>query len=128
GQKQLFPNGIPECGTDALRYTLCSQDIKNHFIDFDINICHSNTRFFNKIWQATKFTITSYEQFKLHTQDVVDFRELVLTDMDRYILSRLSNAVNRINKSMNSYNLHIATDVIKRFLYGDFCDVYLVSD
>ena len=24
GQKQLYPNGIPECGTDALRFALCS--------------------------------------------------------------------------------------------------------
>lgn len=24
GQKQDFPNGIPECGTDALRFALCS--------------------------------------------------------------------------------------------------------
>lgn len=24
GQKQDYPNGIPECGTDALRFALCS--------------------------------------------------------------------------------------------------------
>lgn len=24
GQKQDFPNGIPECGTDALRFALCA--------------------------------------------------------------------------------------------------------
>lgn len=26
-QKQMFPNGIPKCGTDALRFTLCSYQI-----------------------------------------------------------------------------------------------------
>jgi len=28
GQKKLFPTGIPECGVDALRFTLCSQAIQ----------------------------------------------------------------------------------------------------
>ena len=24
GQREMFPNGIPECGTDALRFALCA--------------------------------------------------------------------------------------------------------
>lgn len=27
--KKMFPNGIPECGADALRMTLCSHNIKS---------------------------------------------------------------------------------------------------
>lgn len=127
GQKTLFPKGIPECGTDALRFTLCSQDIKSHFVDFDVNMCHANSRFFNKIWQATRYTIISHEQFNLPVLDEVDLKKLTLSDMDRYILSRLSNALGRIEKSMTVYNLHIATGALKSFFYGDLCDVYLVS-
>lgn len=127
GQQKLFPNGIPQCGTDALRLTLCSQDIKSHFVDFDVNMCHANSRFFNKIWQATRYTITSYERLNLHIHNAVDLKGLQLTDMDRYILSRLSNAIGKIDKGMNSYNLHIATGALKSFFYGDLCDVYLVS-
>lgn len=26
---KMFPKGIPECGTDALRFTLCSHNIKS---------------------------------------------------------------------------------------------------
>jgi valyl-tRNA synthetase len=29
GQKKMFPSGIPECGTDALRFTLCSHNVKS---------------------------------------------------------------------------------------------------
>lgn len=127
GQQKLFPNGIPECGTDALRFTLCSQDIKSHFVNFDVNTCHANSRFFNKIWQATRYTITSHERFNLHVRDIVELKHVQLSDMDRYILSRLSNAILRIDNAMDSYNLHIATAALRSFFYGDLCDVYLVS-
>ncbi|KAJ6643552.1 Valine--tRNA ligase [Pseudolycoriella hygida] len=125
GQRKLFPNGIPQCGMDALRFTLCSQDIKSHFVDFDVNVCHANSRFFNKIWQAARYTITSHERMDLQISDVVQLDMLEMTDMDRYILSRLGNTLEKVDKAMNSYNLHLATGALKSFFYADLCDVYL---
>lgn len=75
GQRKMFPQGIPECGTDALRFTLCSHNIKSHFINFDIQEVHTNKLFFNKIWQATRYTIGFCERLNL------DLRSLE-TDMD----------------------------------------------
>lgn len=38
GQKQDYPNGIPECGTDALRFALCSYMSQgNYIIKFQID-------------------------------------------------------------------------------------------
>lgn len=31
GQRKMFPQGIPECGTDALRFTLVSHNIKSKY-------------------------------------------------------------------------------------------------
>lgn len=28
GQKEMYPNGIPECGTDALRFALCAYTLQ----------------------------------------------------------------------------------------------------
>lgn len=36
GLKKMFPEGIPECGADALRFTLCSHNIKSKFLSFTV--------------------------------------------------------------------------------------------
>ncbi|KAL4706130.1 hypothetical protein ACJJTC_012929 [Scirpophaga incertulas] len=114
--------GIPNCGVDALRFTLLSHDIKSHFVNFDINICHSNKLFGNKIWQSIKYTQFSFA--KLKDIDVIITRE-DLTYFDRWILSRLSDMVKNVNLAMDSYDFHIATKALRSFIYNEFCDVYL---
>lgn len=125
GQKKMFPFGIKECGVDALRFTLLSYNIKQHFISFDITDCHTNKLFFNKIWQATKYCLNSAEKMKLRISDMKSLEGLQLSDMDRWILSRLSNTIKTVKSSMDTYDFHFATLAIKNFLYTNFCDVYL---
>ena len=36
GQKQDYPNGIPECGTDALRFALCAYTAQGRDINLDV--------------------------------------------------------------------------------------------
>lgn len=35
GQKTMFPQGIPECGSDALRFTLLSHNVKSKYSKTD---------------------------------------------------------------------------------------------
>jgi len=42
-QKNLFPKGINACGTDALRFTLCSHNPKGSFGKKELQeTCHAN--------------------------------------------------------------------------------------
>ncbi|EFA00421.1 valine--tRNA ligase [Tribolium castaneum] len=122
GQKKMFPSGIPECGADALRFTLCSHNIKSHFIDFDVQECHTNRLFCNKIWQATKFTNNAVETAR-EWLGPIDTHQLGL--MDRWILSKLSGMVDVCRQGMHNHDFHQVTAAIKEFLYFQFCDVYL---
>ncbi|XP_059614663.1 valine--tRNA ligase [Phlebotomus argentipes] len=119
-----LPNGIPECGIDALRFTLCSYNIKNHFINFDMAECLTNKLFFNKIWQATKFTIKAFENIKPKTEDLVIKHE-DLMEMDRWILEKLASTQRIVRDSIDQYNFHLATAALKTFFYSNFCNVYL---
>ncbi|XP_039761700.1 valine--tRNA ligase, mitochondrial 1-like [Pararge aegeria] len=123
-QKTNFSNtnGIPECGVDALRFTLLSQDIKSHFINFDVSQCHANKLFCNKIWQSIKYMQICYGKLKNNDEEVTIND---LTYFDKWILSRLSNMVEKVNDSMDTYEFHIAAKSLRTLIYNEFCDVYL---
>ncbi|CAH1642440.1 unnamed protein product [Spodoptera littoralis] len=114
--------GIPECGVDALRFTLLSHDIKSHFVNFDIAMCHSNKLFGNKIWQSVKYTQLSYSKLPPLNAELSKSN---LTYFDKWILSRLSEMVATVNKSMNNNDFHLATKAIRTLMYNEFCDIYL---
>uniref|UniRef100_A0A182T9B4 valine--tRNA ligase n=1 Tax=Anopheles maculatus TaxID=74869 RepID=A0A182T9B4_9DIPT len=131
GQRKMFPSGIPECGIDALRFTLCSSNVKNHFIHFNVQEAHTNKLFFNKIWQATRYTLGCTDRFGGALNGVDQTSEELrkqaeqLTLMDRWILSRLGRTVQQCREAFESYNFHLATAALKTFFYSNFCDVYL---
>lgn len=60
GQKRDYPQGIPECGTDALRFTLCAYTTQGRDINLDVLRIQGYRFFCNKIWNATKFALTYF--------------------------------------------------------------------
>ena len=55
GQKQDFPEGIPECGADAMRFALCAYTAQGRDINLDVLRVVGYRKFCNKLWNATKF-------------------------------------------------------------------------
>ncbi|KOC61527.1 Valine--tRNA ligase [Habropoda laboriosa] len=116
--KKMFPNGIPECGADSLRMTLCSHNIKNQHISFDIMECQTNKFFCNKIWQASKYIL-------LMTGEKVYQKPTNMATIDCWILNKLSVMINAVNDALTKRDFHEAIASIKQFMYYQFCDYYL---
>lgn len=78
GQKRDYPQGIPECGTDALRFALCAYTTQGRDINLDILRVQGYRFFCNKIWNATKFALIYLgSQFKCdNLNDTVNFNIL----------------------------------------------------
>jgi len=57
GQKSDYPQGIPECGTDALRFALCAYTAQGRDINLDVLRVQGYRFFCNKLWNATKFAM-----------------------------------------------------------------------
>lgn len=61
GQKKDFPKGIPQCGTDALRFALCAYTSGGRDINLEIQRVEGYRKFCNKLWNATKFAMLKFE-------------------------------------------------------------------
>lgn len=127
GQQKSFPEGIPECGADALRFALLSCDIQSVDVSMDIlNIRHQR-HFCNKIWQATRFLfhhLNAREFAYIHVGDE-DCDTSLLSKEDRDILNYFQAMVNDCNEGLEMFELRFATGAIHRFIWFQLCDVYL---
>ncbi|CAN8019258.1 unnamed protein product, partial [Ixodes persulcatus] len=126
GQKADYPRGIPECGTDALRFALCAYMSQGRDINMDINRVEGYRHFCNKIWNATRFALMSIgEDFKPKEVAAVSGKE---SPMDRWILSRLAAATETCNAGLEAYDFPQVTTAIYSFWLYELCDVYLVRE
>lgn len=125
GQKQDYPTGIPECGTDAMRFALCSYMTQGRDINLDILRVQGYRFFCNKLWNATRFALMYLgDQEKYSVIEALTGTE---SNMDLWILSKLSTAISVCNKSFESYEFADVTSALYQFWLYDLCDVYLES-
>lgn len=128
-QKIDFPQGIPECGTDALRFSLCAYTSQGKDINLDILRVQGFRFFCNKVWNAVKFLIFNFtdQPFTLDYCDLKfdssNYESLNL--IDKWILSKLDFAIETTNYAMIDYQLQKATTAIYNFWLYDLCDVYI---
>ncbi|KAI5966178.1 VAS1 [Candida pseudojiufengensis] len=122
GQKLSYPNGIPECGTDALRFALCAYSTGGRDINLDILRVEGYRKFCNKIYQATKFVLGKLgDDFKpQNTSDLSGNESLV----EKWILTKLSITAKNTNEALEARNFGDATNHIYNYWY-DLCDVYI---
>uniref|UniRef100_A0A8C3ICW9 Valine--tRNA ligase, mitochondrial n=1 Tax=Chrysemys picta bellii TaxID=8478 RepID=A0A8C3ICW9_CHRPI len=124
GQRRDFPQGIPECGTDALRFALCSHRVQGDDINLDVATVLSSRHFCNKVWNAVRFTLGALgEGFAPQTPEEV----CPSSPMDRWILSRLYHTAADCGQRFGEYELHLVTSTVHHFWLHNFCDVYLES-
>jgi valyl-tRNA synthetase len=62
GQKKDFPKGIPQCGTDALRFALCAYTGGGRDINLEILRVEGYRKFCNKVFNATKFAMLKLDE------------------------------------------------------------------
>jgi valyl-tRNA synthetase len=121
-QKTAFPGGIPECGADALRFTLLSYTTGGGDINFDIKVMHAYRRFCNKVWQASKYILGKLPQ------DFVPASTLdtaALSIPERWILYRMNCAVRGINEALEARQFSTSTKLAYQFFYDELCDVFI---
>uniref|UniRef100_A0AAZ3QH79 Valine--tRNA ligase, mitochondrial n=1 Tax=Oncorhynchus tshawytscha TaxID=74940 RepID=A0AAZ3QH79_ONCTS len=114
-QRKDFPKGIPECGTDALRFALCSYKAQGEDISLSVSQVLSCRHFCNKMWQTVRFTLGVLE----------DRGTSPLNSMDQWVCSRLYSTVLQCEQGFERYELHSVTAALHSFWLHSLCDIYL---
>jgi len=123
GQEQDYPDGIPECGADALRFGLLAYTLQGRNVNLDINRVVGYRHFCNKVWNATRFGLMYFgEDFTFPGNLKLD---APFAWEDRWILSRLSACAEKSNQAFQKYEFANATSATYSFFLYELCDVYL---
>lgn len=125
-QKKMFPQGIPECGVDALRFSLINYTTGGGDINFDVKVMAGYRRFSNKIYQATKYVLG-----KIEGSGFVAPAAFALTGnetlSERWILHRLNTAARDVHRALEDREFSRASQIVYQYWYDDLCDVFIES-
>lgn len=121
-QKTAFPDGIPQCGADALRFTMINATTGGADINLEVKIIHGYRKFCNKIFQATKYVLGSLPA------DFVPAKNGAIvgkTLAERWILHKMNRAARDINAALADREFAKSTNIIYKYWYNELCDVYI---
>ncbi|KAI8051238.1 hypothetical protein BDF22DRAFT_692694 [Syncephalis plumigaleata] len=123
GQKADYPNGIPECGTDALRFAMCAYTSTGRDINLDILRVEGYRKFCNKLWNVVRFALMKLgDDFKPRASAALTGEESLA---ERWIIHKLNRAILDTNAGLEEKNFMNATTAIHSFWLYDLCDVFV---
>ncbi len=118
--KKEFPNGIPDFGTDALRFNFAIQASTGRDIRLDLRRVEGYRNFCNKIWNASRFIKMNTNDFEL-----LDINDLNGHAIDQWIQSKFAGTIDEIERQFNQYRFDLAATAMYEFVWNDFCDWYI---
>ncbi len=116
-------------GADALKFTLGFMCAQGQDVLIDKDSFKLGSRFCNKVWNASRYILGNLEGRELiaidESADADKGAKNGLTELDRWIYSRLNDAVANIRSAFESYRYNDGAQTLYEFFWNDFCDWYV---
>eukprot|EP00566_Odontella_aurita_P002277 CAMPEP_0113586882 /NCGR_PEP_ID=MMETSP0015_2-20120614/34560_1 /TAXON_ID=2838 /ORGANISM="Odontella" /LENGTH=1123 /DNA_ID=CAMNT_0000492401 /DNA_START=165 /DNA_END=3536 /DNA_ORIENTATION=+ /assembly_acc=CAM_ASM_000160 len=125
-QASDFPDGIPECGSDALRFGLLAYTVQGRDVNLDIKRVVGYRQFCNKLWNATRFALQFVSDFAptpTLLDDLMSSGKMALRD--KFMMSRLMILTEKIDGCLAGYKFGDAQMAAYQLWIDDLCNVYL---
>jgi valyl-tRNA synthetase len=113
--------GFPAYGTDALRMTLCSYSPQAKRIALSPARVDGYRKFCNKIYNATRFSLTYIKDEKPSGKPPENPKLL----LNRWLLSRLAAAVTGSTAGIDEYRLDDGSKALYAFFWDELCNWFV---
>ena len=117
---------IEERGTDAVRYWAGTSRLGQDTA-FSPDLLKIGKKLVGKLWNATQFAAIHLDKLQsAPTSAKMDMETGAISEtIDRWILSRLAETVDKATKAFTGYEYADALDATNNFFWADCCDSYL---
>lgn len=119
---------VKEYGADSLRYTSIFLAPTGQNLRLSMEKFKIGSKFANKIWNASKFILSNYENLKNQIKKLYTLDELINADIDivdRWIISLYNTTVKKVHKAFEEYRLSDVASILHEFFWDNFCDWYI---
>ncbi|MBR4180334.1 MAG: class I tRNA ligase family protein, partial [Treponema sp.] len=107
-------------GADALKFTLGFMCAQGQDVLIDKDSFKLGSRFCNKVWNASRYLLGNLEG-----RTLIQVTDADLTELDKWIYSRLNNAVKIARDALDTYRYNDAASALMEFFWNEFCDWYV---
>jgi len=107
-------------GADALKFTLGFMCAQGQDVLIDKDSFKLGSRFCNKVWNASRYLLGNLEG-----RNLVPVTDADLTELDKWIYSRLNHAVKTVREALEGYRYNDAASALMEFFWNEFCDWYV---
>ncbi len=107
-------------GADALKFTLGFMCAQGQDVLIDKDSFKLGSRFCNKVWNASRYLLGNLEG-----RNLVTITDADLTELDKWIYSRLNHAVKTVRQALEGYRYNDAASALMEFFWNEFCDWYV---
>lgn len=94
---------------------------------FKTDKLESSRNFANKLWNASRFVIMNLQNEDGSFKDIADgdISQMALKDEDKWMLSRVNEAVKYVTAAMDRFDLALAGQKVYDVIWNEYCDWYI---
>jgi valyl-tRNA synthetase len=118
GNYVATPDVFNKYGADAPRQWAASGGATGSDIPFRWADVEYGWRFLIKLWNGARFA-------SLHLQDYTPKEKVELDLLDRWLLSKMEKATQKVTTALENCNFNMATEEIRNFTWHELCDQYI---
>lgn len=117
---------IDQFGADALRFMLMTGISPGNDMRFKLDKLEASRNFVNKLWNASRFVIMNLQDEDGNFKETpASLEGLELRDEDKWILSRVNEAVKEVTHNLDKFELSLAGQKVYEVIWNEYCDWYI---